>query len=89
MTHVTGRLTAKYRDQLRNPTVGNRVWANFSVHIARTRVRELQCELSPTRARNYASQFAAVPVANHIEVGRCDVTLDVRVTNLKPSAHLR
>jgi len=29
MTHVTYRLTAKYRDQLRNPTLGNRVWATF------------------------------------------------------------
>jgi len=27
MTHVTCRLTAKVRDQLRNPTLGNRVWA--------------------------------------------------------------
>jgi len=26
MTHVTGRLTAKNRDQLRNPTPGSRVW---------------------------------------------------------------
>jgi len=30
MTHVTSRLTAKYRDKLRNPTLGNRVWAIFS-----------------------------------------------------------
>jgi len=30
MTHITGRLTAKNRDQLRNPTLGNRVWANFT-----------------------------------------------------------
>jgi len=30
MTHVTGRLTAKNRDQLRNPTLGNRVWATFT-----------------------------------------------------------
>jgi len=29
MTHVTCRLTAKNRDQLRNPTIGNRVWATF------------------------------------------------------------
>ena len=29
MTHVTCRLTAKSRDQLRNPTLGNRVWATF------------------------------------------------------------
>ena len=29
MTHVTCRLTAKNRDQLRNPTLGNRVWVTF------------------------------------------------------------
>jgi len=30
MTHVTCRLTAKNRDQLRNPTLGNRLWATFT-----------------------------------------------------------
>jgi len=30
MTHVTCRLTAKNRDLLRNPTLGNRVWATFT-----------------------------------------------------------
>ena len=30
MTHVTCRLTAKYWDQLRNPTLGDRVWAAFT-----------------------------------------------------------
>jgi len=30
MTHVTCRLIAKNRDQLRNPTLGNRVWATFN-----------------------------------------------------------
>ena len=34
MTHVTCRLTAKNRDQLRNPTLGNRVWATFFTFIA-------------------------------------------------------
>jgi len=29
LTNVTCRLTAKYRDQLRNPTLGNEVWATF------------------------------------------------------------
>jgi len=29
MTNVTCRLTAKNRDQPRNPTLGNRVWATF------------------------------------------------------------
>ena len=30
MTHVTYRLTAKNRDQLRDPTLGNRLWAVFT-----------------------------------------------------------
>ena len=30
MTHVTCRLTAKNWDQLRNPILGNRVWATFT-----------------------------------------------------------
>jgi len=30
MTHVTCRLTAENRDQLRNPTLGNRLWATFT-----------------------------------------------------------
>jgi len=30
MTHVTCRLTTKNRDQLRKPTLGNRVWATFT-----------------------------------------------------------
>jgi len=30
MTHVTCRLTAKNRGQLRNLTLGNRVWATFT-----------------------------------------------------------
>ena len=51
LTHVTCRLTAKHRDQLRNPTLGNLVWATFTfftcgesavMPVARYRV---QCEL--------------------------------------------
>ena len=30
MTHVTCRLTAKNRDQFRNPMLGNRVWDAFT-----------------------------------------------------------
>jgi len=33
MVQVACRLTAKNRDQLRNPTLGNRVWATFTFHI--------------------------------------------------------
>ena len=34
MTHVTCRLTAKNRDQLRNPTLGNRAWATFTLSMS-------------------------------------------------------
>ena len=39
MTHVTCRLTAKNRSQLRNPTLGSRVWAIFTfLLVTRTRL---------------------------------------------------
>jgi len=44
MTHVTCRLTAKNRDELRNPTLDNRVWATF---------------LHPRGARSQFSDLAA------------------------------
>ena len=43
MTHVTCRLTAKNRDQLRNPTLGSRVWATFFTFIHILLVSYLQC----------------------------------------------
>ena len=33
MTHVTYMLTAKNRDQLRNPTIGNRLWATLTCFL--------------------------------------------------------
>ena len=33
MTHITCRLTAKNRDQLRNPMHGNLVWATFTLFL--------------------------------------------------------
>ena len=33
MTHITCRLATKNRDQLRNPRLGNRVWATFTFLI--------------------------------------------------------
>ena len=32
MTHIACRLTVKNWDQLRNPTLGNRVWAIFTFY---------------------------------------------------------
>jgi len=36
MTHVTCGLTVQNRDQLRNPTIGNRVWAIPLLSLERT-----------------------------------------------------
>ena len=44
MTHVNCRLTVKNRDQLRNPTLGNRVWATFTF--------QCPCGLHHITARN-------------------------------------
>ena len=40
MIHITCRLTAKNRDQLRNPTLDNRVWASFTFTERRVAVVE-------------------------------------------------
>jgi len=77
MTHITCRLTAKNRDQLRNPTLGNRVWAtlNFlhwssvfyvAVCLRRSgRRRKFRCRLEHAKA--------AGSVVRWRHRGRCDV----------------
>jgi len=45
MTHVTCRLTARNRDQLRNPAIGNRVRASF------TFTAEIKLESAPASRR--------------------------------------
>jgi len=44
MTHVTCRLTGKNRDQLWNPTFGNRVWATFTFLRVDEAIRQLAVE---------------------------------------------
>ena len=42
MTHVTCRLAAKNWDQLRNPTLSNRVWATFTFFLPYLPIKQLQ-----------------------------------------------
>ena len=50
MTHITCMPTAKNRDQLQNPTLGNRVWATFTFFNVLS-FRDLDvCALLGTRA---------------------------------------
>jgi len=53
MTHVTCRLTAKNRDQLRNLTLGNRVWATFTFFY-------VGCKDSSTNAAKIIDTFKAL-----------------------------
>ena len=58
MTHITCRLTAKNRDQLRNPTLDNRARATFTfllLHKAMTeRNKEIELEISWRRRCDHA-----------------------------------
>ena len=47
MTHVTCSLTAKNRDQLRNPMLGNRVWATFTFYMPDIPVLHVEGSESP------------------------------------------
>ena len=51
MTHVTCRLIAKNRDQLRNPTLDNRIWATFTfLHGDKTDYKtQLEVDGKPVR----------------------------------------
>ena len=60
MTHVTCRLTAKNRDQLRNGTLGNRVWATFIFTFIGSNILEAFTSISRrrwTRATRYLKRI--------------------------------
>ena len=62
MTHVTCRLTAKNRDQLRNHKLSNRVWSNFTffaLPTVHTGVREPQFSLCAVNEPSLLLMFAA------------------------------
>jgi len=60
MTHITCRLTAKNRDQLRNPTLGNRVWATFTFFIDRVSVTISFCNKNSSYVAGCRIGWAAV-----------------------------
>ena len=47
VTHVTCRLTAKNRDQLRNPTLGNRMWVGYLYLFTTYTLTTWHCPHSP------------------------------------------
>ena len=57
MIHVTCRLPAKSHDQLRNPTLGNRVWATFTF-FSIVCVAQPVGALNPTRRAFFEERYA-------------------------------
>ena len=71
--HVTYRLSAKNRDQLQNPTLGNLVWATFTFFITKwniyhrciTKDRNMLCHKMPLdRLQFLLTQLVDVPYIN-------------------------
>ena len=68
MTLVNCRLAAKNRDQLRDPTLGNRVWATFYIDIVKsTPVIDV---VGRQRLRSATQQLMVVPRHRLTTVGR-------------------
>jgi len=55
LTHITCRLTAKHRDQLRNPKLCNRVWATYTFYPFRT--------VRPFLEIRRKNQYVAAPIS--------------------------
>ena len=71
MIYVTCRQTAKNRDQLRNPTLGNRVWATFTF-LLRPRCRKAEyCDARVCLSASISPELRARPIfANFAHVTR-------------------
>jgi len=92
MTHVTCRLTAKNRDQLRNPTLGSRVWATFSFFITCSvidfpaQVRQDSVTLSWTAPKDSGNCPVTNYVVEHCPVGGFQWSVaNLRQTVARPS----
>ena len=65
MTRVICRLTAKNRDQLRNPTLGNRVWATFTFT---SRYKGVACNIVQENSSVFSpDQNALVAISNGMQ----------------------
>jgi len=69
MTHVTCRLTVKNRDQLRDPTLGSRVWTTFSSQV-------VYVWSSCGRARGVRGTNLQVPAGLSVRRGRRELSAD-------------
>jgi len=98
MTRVTCRLTAKNRDQLRNPTLGNLVWTTFTLSCkTRTKTRVLAttvrvcvcvCVLSCVCECVTVCRCRVVQSVGSVRVSVCVSVCDVRRPGVQVVAQL-
>ena len=69
MTHVTCILTAKNRDQLRNPMLGNRVWATFTFFTT-INVKYTFSDLQYTAKNTHTHTLFSSPLSRTTRVSR-------------------
>ena len=84
MTHVTCRLTAKKLDQLRDPTLGNRVWATFFIiakPVCYSTTRKQQFSGSGENCERNATDLAGSLVTSSRPPGRLQKRPDDRTSN--------
>jgi len=65
MAHVTCRLTAKNRDQLQDPTLGNRVWVTFTLPFTSRQILATPLTFSILSTSSHASQGVPGPSMPH------------------------
>jgi len=71
MTHITCRLTTKNRYQLRNPTLGNRVWATFTFFTRRLDTAYVEQRLCNGPSVSNLSTYAAAGAQLHSVRSKC------------------
>ena len=71
MTYVTCRLTAENRDQLRNPTLGSRVWTTFTFYVGLSQGRS-RGEVSARSVHTLA--LASLVASASAAIARCNCT---------------
>jgi len=74
MTHVTCRLTAKNRDQHRNPMLGNRVWATLPFYIERDSQETAEMVIGLKRQRPTSCCYAHEQVCVQLSTSADSVT---------------
>jgi len=89
MTYVACRLTAKNRDQLRNPTLSNRVWATFTFYIRLNGLRQNESLWQTERQTDTGPYIASRGIKTHSSTNEMSETATTSMSSrLKKLRHI-